>query len=176
MIHDDFAALGRMALSGLLAYIWLVALLRVSGKRTLAQLNAFDFIVTVALGSILATVVLSDSVAWTEGALALALLALLQLIAAWTSVRWAPARRLLTSQPTLLLHDGQMLDDALRRERISPDSLCAAVRSSGIGGLELVGAVILETNGSLSVISREQSGSGSAIRDVSAASGPDARP
>ena len=71
MFVDDAAGVWRELLLGPLTYVWLILVLRVSGKRTLAQLNAFDFIVTVALGSTLATVVLSKSVAWVEGALVL---------------------------------------------------------------------------------------------------------
>lgn len=67
MIYDNLSGLVRVLVVGSLAYVWLLLVLRISGKRTLAQLNAFDFIVTVALGSTLATVTLSNSVAWTEG-------------------------------------------------------------------------------------------------------------
>jgi len=166
MFFDGSSGLLRVLLVGTAAYLWLVVVLRVSGKRTLAQLNAFDFIVTVALGSTLATVLLSQTVALAEGALALALLAVLQLVAAWSATRSRTVQRAITSGPTLLLRDGRPLPEALDAQRITLDSLHAAVRSSGIGGLELVAAVVLETNGGLSVISRAQAGSGSAL-DVS---------
>ncbi len=94
MFYDDVDGLLRVLVVGPLAYLWLVAVLRVTGKRTLAELNAFDFVVTVALGSTLATVVLSGDVAWTEGALALALLALLQYAVAWATTRVRGLRRL----------------------------------------------------------------------------------
>lgn len=163
MLHDNMFDLLSVLVTASLAYLWMVLLLRVSGKRTLAQLNAFDFIVTVALGSILASVALNESVAWTEGALALSVFALLQFIVAWISTRSERARSALTSQPTVLLEDGEMIPSALLRERIDEDSVRAAVRGSGIGGLEQVAAVVIETDGSLSVISRSQRGSGNAI-------------
>lgn len=163
MLHDDISDLGTVLLTAVLAYAWLVLLLRISGKRTLSQLNAFDFIVTVALGSILASVILSSTVAWSEGAVALAALAALQFVSAWTSTRLDWVRKALTSQPTVLLRDGQMNTAAMLRERIDEDSLCAAVRSSGTGGLESIAAVILETDGTLSVIPQASVGSGSAL-------------
>lgn len=135
MLYDNISDLFAVLVCASLAYIWLVLLLRISGKRTLAQLNAFDFIVTVALGSILASVALSGSVAWAEGALALAVLAGLQFVSAWTSTRFVSVRKVLTSRPTVLLRDGQMLPQVMLAERIDEDSLCAAVRSSGHGGL-----------------------------------------
>ena len=73
MFYDGWMGLVRVVVAGTCAYAALVLLLRISGKRTLAKLNAFDFVVTVALGSTLATVVLSSSVALAEGVVALAL-------------------------------------------------------------------------------------------------------
>ncbi|WP_328291276.1 DUF421 domain-containing protein [Kineococcus sp. NBC_00420] len=166
MFFDDVNGLLRVVLVGTAAYLWLILVLRFSGKRTLAQLNAFDFIVTVALGSTLATVLLSKTVALAEGALALALLTVLQLIAAWSSTRSRAVQRAITTSPTLLLHQGQPLRQALADQRVSMDSLHAAVRSSGIGGLELVAAVVLETNGKISVISTSQAGSGATFSDL----------
>lgn len=168
LFFDGVSGLVRVLVVGSLAYIWLIAVLRWSGKRTLAQLNAFDFIVTVALGSTLATVALSNSVAWSEGALALALLAALQFVLAWSSVRVPWVRSAVTSAPTVLLRDGQADLAALGRQRITRESLQQAVRSSGIGGLELVAAVVLECNGTISVIPASQLGSGSAIAEEDA--------
>ena len=67
MFFDDWNGLLRTLVVGILAYIAIVVLLRVTGKRTLSKMNAFDFIVTVALGSTLATVLLSQDVALAEG-------------------------------------------------------------------------------------------------------------
>ena len=91
---------------GTLAYVALVLFIRISGKRTLTKLNAFDLVVTVALGSTLATVLLNDSVALAEGVLAMALLIFLQFVITWLSVRSPWFESLVKSEPTLLLHRG----------------------------------------------------------------------
>lgn len=166
MFYDNVTGIVRVLVVGPLAYLWLIAVLRVTGKRTLVQLNAFDFIVTVALGSTLASAVLTESVAWVEGAVALALLAALQLVAAWLSTRFGLIRRGLTSAPTVLVRDGVILHDALRAQRLTPQGLRQALRSSGVGGLELVAAVVLETNGTLSVITVDQAGSRDVLIDA----------
>jgi uncharacterized membrane protein YcaP (DUF421 family) len=74
MLFGGWQPLLRTLVVGALAYLVLVSLLRLSGKRTLAKMNAFDFVVTVALGSTLATILLSKSVTLAQGSLALALL------------------------------------------------------------------------------------------------------
>ena len=114
MIFDTWSGLGRVLLVGTLAYAALVAILRISGKRTLTKLNAFDLVVTVALGSTLATVLLSQSVALAEGVLAMALLVLLQYAITWLSVRSPGFRGWVKSEPTLLVHRGRFLDGAMR--------------------------------------------------------------
>ncbi len=166
MFYDGPTGLLRLVVIGPLAYAWLVLVLRLTGKRTLAQLNAFDFIVTVALGSTLATVVLTDSVALSEGALALAVLAVLQLVVAWLSVRVGWLRRAITSEPTLLLRDGEPLPEAMAAQRIALPALHQCVRSAGFGDLAQVGAVVLETNGTISVIGAGSVGRGSVLPET----------
>ena len=151
-LFDDWRGLWRTLLVGVLAYIALVALLRSSGKRTLAKMNAFDFIVTVALGSTLATVLLSKDVALAEGVLAFMLLIALQFIVAWLSVRSPWVEELVKSEPTLLLYQGQFLRPAMKRERVSQSEIEAAVRQQGIADPAAVAAVVLETDGTFSVI------------------------
>jgi uncharacterized membrane protein YcaP (DUF421 family) len=152
MIFDTWFGLLRVLVVGTAAYAALVLLLRASGKRTLAKLNAFDLVVTVALGSTLATVLLSESVALAEGLLAFALLVGLQYAVAWLSVRSPRFDALVKSEPSLLLHRGRFLDCAMRRQRVTREEVVSALRSSGLAWPGDAAAVVLETDGSLSVV------------------------
>jgi hypothetical protein len=119
MFFSSWADLGRVLVVGPLAYVALVLFLRVSGKRTLTKLNAFDLVVTVALGSTLATILLSKSVSLAEGLLALGLLIALQFIITWTAIRSPWFAGLVKSEPTLLVRHGQFLDGALQAQRMT---------------------------------------------------------
>lgn len=152
MFFESWYGLLRVLVVGTIAYAALVLLLRVSGKRTLAKLNAFDLIVTVALGSTLATVLLSKSVALVEGLAAFVLLAGLQYLVAWLSVRYPRFSDLVKSEPTLLVHRGRFLESAMRAQRVTRAEVFAALRSAGAADPVQVAAVVLETDGSLSVI------------------------
>ena len=145
-------ALIRTLVIGVFAYVGLVAILRVSGKRTLAKLNAFDLVVTVALGSTLATILLSREIALAQGLLAIAVLVALQFGITWSSVRWPWVRQVVTGNPRLLLYRGRRLPEALRQARITDDELQSAARSAGSANLEELAAIVLETDGSLSII------------------------
>ena len=166
MWFDSWSAIGRVLAVGSLAYVGLVVALRLSGKRTLSQLNVFDFVITVALGSTLATIVLSKDVAWAEGITAVVLLTVLQYVVAKLSVRWPFFRRAVTSSPTLLARDGRLDEAALRRQRLTASQVRQSARSSGYGDLAQVAAIVLEPDGTLSVIPVSQLGSGAALADV----------
>lgn len=166
MWFDAWADIGRIAAVGAAAYVSLVLVLRLSGKRTLAKLNAFDFVVTVALGSTLATILLNTSVSWLDGVVALGLLAALQWAVAWLGSRVPMVRKVVASRPSLLVSEGELLEDAMRRERVTAAEVNHAVRASGRGGLEGVAAVVLETDGTLSVIGVDSVADGACLRDV----------
>jgi uncharacterized membrane protein YcaP (DUF421 family) len=160
ILFDGWGNLGRTATVGVLAYVSLVLLIRISGKRTLAKMNAFDLVVTVALGSTLASILLSKDVALAEGITALGVLIGMQYLVAWSSVRSGFIRRLARSEPRLLVHKGRVLEGATVDERVSRDEVLSAIRSQGLSGLNQTEAVVLETDGSFSVISTSSSEEG----------------
>ncbi|WP_245778098.1 DUF421 domain-containing protein [Lentzea xinjiangensis] len=166
MFFDSWTGLLRVVVVGACAYAALVLLLRLAGKRTLAKMNAFDLVVTVALGSTLATVLLTSSVALAEGVLALALLICAQFAVAWTSVRVPLVRRAVKATPTLLVWRGRLRAEVLRDQRVSHAEVLQAVRAQGQGGLDQVVAVVLETDGSFSVIPVSSAGNLDALENV----------
>lgn len=166
MFFDSWTDLGRILVVGVMAYLGMVFLLRISGKRTLSKMNAFDFIVTVALGSTLATVLLSKDVALAEGILAFALLIFLQYIITWLSVRSSTVFQLIKANPELLFYQGQFLESAMKQERVNEAEIRTAVRTSGIANLEDVAAVVLETDGTFTVLSNLANGASSSLANV----------
>ncbi len=166
----EWNTLARTLVIGVLAYAALIILLRVSGKRTLSKMNAFDLVVTVALGSTLATVLLNREVALAEGVLAFAMLIGLQFIVTWSSVRQRWVRQVVTGEPRMLLYRGKYLSDALVEARVTTDEIRAAVRSSGLPSLEDAETVVLETDGSFSVVRRSGKNDASSLEGVQ---GPD---
>ncbi len=147
----DYAMVPAVALG---AYLWLVFVLRLSGKRSLSKLNAFDFAITVAFGSALATIMISPDIGLLRGAIVLAMLALLQYAVTKLSLWSKFIRNLVRSRPTLLVENGQLFGEALHYERVTLDEIAEAMRKEGYGRLDEVGAVVLETDGSFSVIAK----------------------
>ncbi len=151
-LFTGWEGVARVALVGTFAYLMLILLLRGYGKRTLSKLNAFDFIVTVALGSILATVMLNTSVSLAQGVTALIVLMSWQFVFTWLSSRFGWVRELIASEPRLLAHDGEFIASAMRAERIAEEEVMQAIRKNGFDKLEQVRSVVLEPDGTLSVV------------------------
>ncbi|MEO8374033.1 MAG: YetF domain-containing protein [Sphingomonas bacterium] len=166
MFFDDFHGLLRLATVSLLAYAAMVIVLRIAGKRSLAKLNAFDLVVTVALGSTLATVLLSKDVALAEGVLAFIALAALQWAVSRLSISSSWFKKLVRAEPRLLLRNGEYRRCAIAQERVTAAEVDAAVRNAGHGRLEAVAAVVLETDGSMSVIGSQGDGELTALHSV----------
>jgi uncharacterized membrane protein YcaP (DUF421 family) len=152
MFFDGLDDLARVLVVGTLAYAGLVLMLRLTGKRTLSKMNAFDLVVTVALGSTLATILLDRNVSLSEGLLALGLLCALQYVVAFLSVRSKSFQGIIKAEPQLLYHGGSFIHRALVRERVTEEELLAAVRAQGHGSMSSVMSVVLETDGTFSVI------------------------
>lgn len=152
MFFSGVEGVWRTLIVGALAYAILVIVLRLTGKRTLSKMNAFDLVVTVALGSTLATILLSKDVALVEGVTAFLLLAGAQYAVTYTSLRSARFRRWIKAEPRALLRDGRYIEDALRTERVTRDEVDAAMRQAGYADPSGVALVMLETDGSMSVV------------------------
>ena len=166
MWFDSWSAIGRILLVGTLAYGALIAMLRSSGKRTLAKMNAFDLVITVALGSTLSAIVLDKQIALASGIAALALLIGLQYLVAWSCARSRRVERIVKAEPQLVFQDGVYCDEALRRERLTRSEVDAAIRAHGVGHPAQVRAVVLETDGSFTAVSRAADAAPTALASV----------
>jgi uncharacterized membrane protein YcaP (DUF421 family) len=168
MFFSSWSSLLRVAAVGVPAYCALILLLRISGKRTLSKFNAFDLIVTVAFGSTLSAGLLSRDLALADIVAAFALLVLLQFAITWSAVRWSHIDRIIKAEPRLLYYRGEFMRAAMKAERVTEGELLAGIRSNGAAGVEGVHAIVLETDGTLSVV-RNAAGGQEAVERLRAA-------
>lgn len=159
----------RIVVGGVVMYAALVLFLRVSGSRTLAKMNAFDFVVTVAIGAAFGGSLTSRSVAFAEAVTAFGVLVSLQYLVGWLQVRWPLFRRAVTNPPTLLYYRGEYRRGEMQRQRVTEADLHALVRGRKTGSMRDVEAVVLETSGEFSVVTSVDDGS--AMDDVGASAG-----
>ncbi|WP_162605774.1 DUF421 domain-containing protein [Jiangella aurantiaca] len=135
--------------------LWLV--LRMSGKRQVTQLSAFDLILLVTLGDLISQTVLQEDLSLTGGTLAVATFALLSVLLSWLSWRFKRPRKLFQGEPTVIIKDGKVDDEVLRYERLPIDDVLEAAREHGIRDLGDVDLMVLEPDGTFSVFARSNS-------------------
>ena len=162
MNHEQFSLfetswpqLAEVALAALLAYFAIILIVRVNGSRTTSQLNSFDWIINVMIGSLAASGVRLEDGSILEALAAIVVLSGLQFTLTWVTQRSRAAEKVVKQEPVLLTHKGEFLDEAMSRTRISEDEIMTALRSNGMTSAEDANWVILETNGTLSVIPRQ---------------------
>jgi uncharacterized membrane protein YcaP (DUF421 family) len=155
MFFHSWSAIGHVMVATLLVYLFMVAALRVVGAQALAKMSGYDMIVTITIGSIIATVAVSRDISVTEGIAALVTLLLLQEILRRGQSRFLAIHHIVREPPRLFVWNGQLLEDRLLASQLSGDEVRAAIRREGFSAVEQVQAVILENDGDWSVIRRD---------------------
>lgn len=166
IFFDSWESLLRSLIVTIMGYVLMVFTLRVFGKRSLSKMNAFDFVITVSLGSTLASLALNKQVALADGALVILLLIGMQFLVTWCSVRFDWVKDIITNKPTMLGHNGQLFRDVMKKERINEDEIWVAARKKGIYKQEDIATVILETTGELTIISGREPQPAETLQDV----------
>ncbi len=135
--------------AGILAVV--VLLIRLNGLRSLSKMSSFDFAVTVAVGSIVASTLLSDTTSLLDGAIGAAALLLTQRVISYARVN-VGASALVDNQPVVLMAGEHMRDDVLQRTRVTRDDILGKLREANVIDLSEVYAVVLESTGDISVL------------------------
>lgn len=165
-LFGGWEPIARVLVVAVLGYAALVVLLRVSGKRTLARLNSFDFVITVAVGASFGRVLTARGVPLSEAVAAFAALVTLQYVVTWVQVRSPRFADALTAAPTLLYYRGRFLHGAMRANRVTEAELEAAARLKGLGSLQEAEALVMESDGRFAVVKASSAGDGSALGSV----------
>lgn len=135
-------------------YIFVVFVMRVIGRRELSSMTPFDLILLIVVGDALQQGLTQDDYSVTGAVLAVATIATLQVFTSYLSFRSRRARKLLEGQPLVVVEKGKLVDDNLKRERITPDEVTEEMRQQQIGSLDEIEWGILESNGSISFIKK----------------------
>lgn len=171
LLFDGWGSLVRAFLMCLLAYPFLILLLRLFGKRALTKINIFDFIITITYGATLGSVLTSDIVSFAEAAVILFMLTLLQFIVAKLTTNFSAFADFIKASPAFLYSDGQLNVQQMQKHQIRIEDLHAKLRKQGMSSLEKVEAIVLEGDGSISIIKKEEGSSKEALQNIPRANG-----
>lgn len=152
LFFDNIDKLGRIVITAALIYVLIVLVTKVSGKRSTSQLNNFDWVVTVMIGSLGASTILLREIPFIEGASSILVLYLLQFIVTKYASISPQFSSFILSEPRIVFYQGQFLPDAMRAERLTRQEMESAMRSQGINSFDNVEAIVFESDAKLNII------------------------
>lgn len=152
---DSFSNLGSSVLSAVVFYLVLIVATRLSGLRAYSKMSGFDFPLTIAVGSLVASVMLTPDPPLARATVILGTILVLQAGVAWLRARSFRVRRVVDNQPIVLMRDGRVLKENMAHARVSLPELREKIREASGLRLERIRAVVLETTGTVSVMHGE---------------------
>ena len=142
--------------SAIFFFCLIVALVRVLGKRATSQMNNFDWIINVTIGSLAASGILLKDVSISDATVAILVLSACQWLITWAVIHFPVVEKLVKAKPRLLTHKGQFLQAEMKKERIAEDEIRAKLREKGYWALHDANWVILESDGSMTIIPKQE--------------------
>ena len=167
IIFESWESTFRTVVLTVLGYLVMVFLLRISGKRTLSKMNAFDFVVTIALGSCLASISLNKNITLVDGIVAFSLFIFMQFAFTFLSVKIKGFRSIIADKPVIVFYQGNFLDQEMKKQRLSREEVFNVCRLKGYSSLDQVSLIVLESTGDLSIIENHKHGTIDAVSALS---------
>ncbi len=133
-------------------FVVLYVLLRIMGKREIGQLTPFELVVMIVLGDLIQQGVTHNDFSLTGAILAISTFAFLAIMMSWITYLFPKAEKLLDGEPRVIVRDGQLLKENLRRDRITQSEVESEMRLAGIARMTDVAWAILEPQGKISFI------------------------
>lgn len=145
-------SLVAIALSAVAVYAVVLVYTRLAGLRSFAKMSSFDFAMTVAIGSMLASAILAKTPTLPQAIVGLGMVYALQRLLGWARQRWTVVQTLVDNEPLLLMDGPEMLRGAMREAGVTEDDLWGKLREANVLDIRQVRAVVMETTGDVTVL------------------------
>ena len=144
-----------IAIRGVVLFFFVYLLTRVIGRRELSSFQPFDLILLIVLGDAIQQGLTQDDYSVTGAIIAVGTIATLQILTSWGAFKFPLLRRVFDGQPIVLVEDGKVIEENLRRERLTLEDLTEQARANQVASLEEVQWAIFEPSGSISFIPKQ---------------------
>ena len=148
----------QLALRSLIIFVAFIVVLRLAGKRELGQFTLTDLVLILLVANAVQPAMTGPDTSLTGGLVIIVTLFLANVVLSWLRVRWGSVRGFLEGQPAMLARDGQWYPDAMRRQGIDIDEATMALREHGVHDVTETDLVMLEPDGTISVVPKEGGG------------------
>jgi uncharacterized membrane protein YcaP (DUF421 family) len=138
------------------AYLFILFLMRVVGRRELSSMEPSDVILLVVIGDLVQNGVTQSDYSVTGVVLAAGTIGTLATLTAYVTYRWSRIRNVVEGEPVILVEDGKLIERNMKNERLTPDEVLEQARlQQGVESLNDVKWAVLETSGSISIVKKE---------------------
>lgn len=151
-INTTWTAAMMVVLSAVVIYISIVFFTRVAGLRSFSKMSSFDFAITIALGTVIASTILTEDPPLLQAIVALGMLYAIQITVALLRSRSAVMSKIVDNQPLLLMDGTRIIDQNLKKARVTKSDLLANLRKANVTKMKQIKAVVMETTGEISVL------------------------
>ncbi len=145
----------ELVLRGAAVYVVLLTLMRLSGKRTVGEFTPFDLLVVILLGEAVGYSLMGGDTSLPAGLVVAAVLVGLNWLVGFATARSRKLDRIVEGSPVLVARDGQVYEDVLRRQSISPSEFEAEMRASGCGSRDEIQLAVVEPGGHISIVRKK---------------------
>ena len=139
----------------IIAFITLLLLTRVMGRKEISQLTFFNFVSAITIGALTAVLIMDSNVSIFTGLLALVSWSVITIILAFIDIKFKKARIIIEGQPKILIKKGKIMEKELQKVQLDVDALNSLLRQKDVFSISEVDYAIFETNGNLSVMKKE---------------------
>ena len=154
-LTTSWTAISMVILTTVGIYVTLIVYTRMAGLRSFSKMSSFDFAMTVAIGSLIASTILTQKPPLIQSMVALAMLYILQMVVAKLRGKSKIISNAVDNQPLLLMRGTEVLDENLVEAKVTHDDLRAKLREANVTQLSQVKAVVMEATGDVSVLHHE---------------------
>jgi len=151
-LYTSLPIILKVFVSVLAIFTIVIIVTRISGLRTFAKMSSFDFASTIAIGSIIATIILNPDQSILKGGIALGSIVLFQSVFTLAVRKFSFFEKLTTNKPMLIMQNGKILHKNLHKTNLSEENLIAKLREANVIHFDEVRAVVLESTGDVSVL------------------------
>lgn len=138
----------------ILAFVILLILTRIMGKKQLSHLTFFDYVVGITIGSIAAAISIDTSIKISEGLVSLIIWGIFPILLGFIGLKWRKFIKLTDGKPSIVIRDGKVLEQSMKKNQLTIDELMMLLREQGVFKVDDAEMAILETNGELSVMKK----------------------
>ncbi len=153
--HPDLPGALAIAAKTALIYLFLIAGLRLLGRRELGQLSIYDLVLIVLIANSVQNAMVGQDTTLIGGIVAAITLLIINRSFTWMMLKNPKIRHFMIGEPLLIVKDGELLWGNMRREGITREHVLAAMREHGIGNLDEVQMAVLEVDGTISIVQKE---------------------